>query len=95
MFTGTAIGKKNLRQFHLFIYSIYLLSIFDIGLAIHSFMPQGNIEVIIGIVIAVLVFGAFISLNLFRAAALSQEALRVELPQYGSIPSTESSVSVV
>jgi len=67
--TGTAIGRKNIRVFRTFIYSMYCLLICDIVAAVHAALPACGIAAALVVVFTCIFVGVAVCACFVRAMA--------------------------
>ena len=84
--TGTAIGKGNAVQFRLFVYGVYTMLLFDVVLAVHSSFPQSRVEVVLGVICAIFLFGGAVCCCTMKFAV--DEAHSATKTAYGSVQRT-------
>ena len=56
--TGTAIGRRNLAAFNIFLLSLFMLVCYDVALAIQSTLPNSSLSLVMGVVLAMISLGA-------------------------------------
>lgn len=87
--TGTAIGSKNIRAFHAFIYSVYGLLICDVVAAVHAAVPEISFTLALAFVLGCIVLGGAACTCFMRVMA--DEASLEGKGGYGAVESTARS----